>query len=216
MNDKADFFDVCGITFETAQELATGDGPRGEKQLATLQWLREIIALEAVERELAAIGEQLSDGARMPAPDFRRAWDAMDNATRASFTGTRQHAEALHPSGGGWFERAGIDDGLLRDTNPAARDIAIETALATSDLCAAYGDERAALDIAARLLAMEENAPPVDTLLEIAAALDALPSPPPGAVHSECWQWCQRLDGMTLPELEGERKRKESELAAGC
>lgn len=70
-----------------------------------------------------------------------------------------------------------------------------------------------ALDIAERLLA-ESNAPPVETLLELAAALDTLPTPPPGAVHSESWQWVESLEGMNLSELKEERKRKESELAA--
>lgn len=213
MNEKADFLEVCGITFEAAQTLAAGDGPRGDKQLATLEWLREIIALEAVERELAAIGEELSDGARIPAPDFRRAWVAMAALVEGSYTQARQHAEALHPSGGGWFERREIERETLRDTNHAARDIAIEAALAASDLCPAPEDSRAALDITERLLA-ESNAPPVDTLLELAAALDTLPTPPPGAVHSESWQWVESLEGMNLSELKEERKRKESELSA--
>ncbi len=207
--DKTEFQEIAGITFEAAQRLAGDSGAKGAKQLATLEWLQEIITLEAIEREIATIEEQTQDGERMEAAAFRDAWRLMADRAQASFRTARQYAETMAPAGGGWFDRRGIEERLFHDVTECAKNQAYDRAY----FIAGHIDTLAAVEIMQEIQATDSGTPAPESLLMLAALVDRLPEVPPDATASEEFLFWQSVEGMTAPELEAERKRLEAELA---
>jgi head-tail adaptor len=226
-DDLKDFADVTGLTpEEAASASAEGEGMAASKIRASIRWLSEITALEALQRQQAALAEEIDTGDRIPASEARRAVQAVTDAAQKAVSSLIKHATAIVPAAHGYLDYADerINRFIFANLPECARIAAFRYAEGIADRAeylAEGNDPDAvqafsnALEVLAKVQAAnigdEEGI--ADYVLRIAALLEELPAIALGAEIGATAEWWKRVDGMTLSELEAELAAKQAELS---
>jgi len=227
LDDATDFRDVTGYTPETMPPPAE-DTAQDEKRRAALDWLAEITALEALQRERAELEADMVDKVRVHGEETARAWRLAEQNAQARIRSWCQHAQALNPPAWRTIEYAAavLELNLLYAVPDAVRLAAFSRIERYADAWLATLEDEPPEPEARKLhgiidgwLARMGACSPVEgedvpaALLRFAALMDG-PEPPDVHRLSEGGKWNVWLESATVEELQADIERKEAELAA--
>lgn len=214
--------EITGYTPDALPKDGGTEALKDQKLRATAQWLDAIIELEALQRDQAALADDIRTGVRIEQKQAREIISKAMNMAQGTERNTRQNAIAMEPALYSWIDTLGeaIERCLFWNISDAVYKVAVEIAGKASGRAEALVNESGGLkrwsrvnDIYASIDESEEGEKIESYILRMAALLDQLPVMPEGELGATA-QWLRRVESMTLEELNHELAEKEKELEA--